>query len=296
MNNCGACEQRTRRGWATILLVAIVFIATAPAAGAQGDELVLGVFPRQGAQMAHEQYGPIARYLSSVLQRVIRLETAKDFDAFWDNVEKQRYDLIHYNQYHYVKSHATVGYEVILRNEEFGKPTMVPALIVRKDSGISSVADLKGKHVVFGGGRTAMVAYIGAKALLAEHGVHDGDYKEQVAVNPLNAVIAVALGQADAAGTGDIALNVSGIAKRVDVTELTVLATGVELPHLPWAARKGLDHTVVEKVQAALVGLDATPDGRKILDDAGVTRFIPARDADYQSCRELIQRVLNESY
>lgn len=296
MNNWDVRGQEQWRGWVVILLVALVLMSAAPGVRAQGDELVLGVFPRQGAQMAHEQYGPVARYLSSVLHRVIRLETAKDFDAFWDNVEKQRYDLIHYNQYHYVKSHATVGYEVILRNEEFGKPTMAPALIVRKDSGISSVADLKGKRVVFGGGRTAMVAYIGAKALLAEQGLQDGDYVEQIAVNPLNAVIAVSLGQADAAGTGDIALNVSGIAKKVDVAELTVLATGIELPHLPWAARKGLDRAVVEKVREALVALDATPDGRKILDDAGVTRFIPARDADYQICRELIQRVLKEAY
>lgn len=296
MNSRDVCVQALCSSWAAMLLIAVALVTAAPAARAQSDELVLGVFPRQGAQMAHEQYGPVARYLSSVLHRVIRLETAKDFDAFWDNVEKQRYDLIHYNQYHYVKSHATVGYEVILRNEEFGKPTMAPALIVRKDSGISRVADLKGKRVVFGGGRTAMVAYIGAKALLAEHGLHDGDYMEQVAVNPLNAVIAVSLGQADAAGTGDIALNVSGIAKKVDVAELMVLDTGVELPHLPWAARKGLDHTVIEKVRDALVGLDATPEGRKILEDAGVTRFIPARDADYQSCRELIQRVLKESY
>lgn len=296
MNNTDVSGHGVWRGWAAILLVAVAFMSAAPVVRAQGDELVLGVFPRQGAQMAHEQYGPVARYLSSVLHRVIRLETAKDFDAFWDNVEKHRYDLIHFNQYHYVKSHATVGYEVILRNEEFGKPTMAPALIVRKDSGISSIADLKGKRVVFGGGRTAMVAYIGAKALLVEHGLNDGDYVEQIAVNPLNAVIAVSLGQADAAGTGDIALNVSGVAKKVDVAELSVLATGVELPHLPWAARKGLDHAVVEKVREALVGLDATPDGRKILVDAGVTRFIPARDVDYQSCRELIQRVLKESY
>lgn len=263
---------------------------------AQQAELVMGVFPRQGAQVAHQQYDATARYLSAVLERTVRLETAKSFDVFWNNVEQERYDLVHYNQYHYVKSHAHVGYKVILRNEELGKATIASVIAVRKDSGFTSVADLKGKRVIFGGGRTALMGFIGVKALLAEHGLQEGDYQVEHAVTPLNAVIAVALRQADAAGTGDVVLSGLGLANKINVDDLMVLAKGPELPQLPWAVRKNLPDDTVNKIRQAMEGLDRTLEGRRILADAGVTRFVGAQDSDYHGCRELVAHVLKEKY
>ena len=246
--------------------------------------------------MAHEQYGALARYLSVVLGRAVRLETARSFDVFWDNVENERYDLVHYNQYHYVKSHASVGYEVFLRNEELGKSTIASAIAVRKDSGITKVTDLKGKRLIFGGGRSALMAFIGVKALLAEHGLQEGDYQEQQAINPLNAVIAMAMRQADAAGTGDVVLIGPGLASKINVRDIVLLAKGPDLPQLPWAVRKHLAAETVNKIRHAMENLNENLEGQKILAKAGVTRFVATRDSDYQVCRELIARVLKEKY
>ena len=54
------------------------------------------------------------------------LVTAKSFAAFWTEVTQRRYDIVHYNQYHYIRSAS--DYEVIAHIEEFGKSTIAGAI------------------------------------------------------------------------------------------------------------------------------------------------------------------------
>lgn len=263
---------------------------------ALSEPFIVGIFPRQGATVVHKQFGALEKYLNVALGREVILETAKDFDTFWENVRHQRYDLVHYNQYHYVKSHKEFGYNAILRNEELGKETMSSALAVTTDSGITEVSQLKGKKIVFGGGRSAMVAYIGVKQLLMAAGLKDGDYAEEHSNNPPNAVLALYVGQADAAGTADSVFNVPAVAQKVQANKLRFLKVGIPLPHLPWAIKSSVDAATRDKLVDALAVLDKSVDGKAILQEAGVSRFIPAKDADYDACRDMIRSVTGEAY
>ena len=260
------------------------------------DPFIVGIFPRQGAMVVHKQFGALEKYLNVALGRDVVLETAKDFDTFWENVRNQRYDLVHYNQYHYVKSHKEFGYEAILRNEELGKETMSSALAISVESGITDVAQLKGKKIVFGGGRSAMVAYIGVKQLLLDAGLKDGDYAEEYSNNPPNAVLALYVGQADAAGTADSVFNVPAVAQKVQANKLRFLKVGIPLPHLPWAVKSSVDPATRAKLVDALAALDKSIDGKSILQEAGVSRFIRAKDSDYDACRDMIRSVTGETY
>ena len=84
-------------------------------------------------------------------------------------MKQNRYDIVHYNSLHYVLS-AKFGYEVFAKNKEFGGSGISPAIIVRKDSGINTAADLKNKTVIFGGGKLAMLAHIGNRLLMLDNG------------------------------------------------------------------------------------------------------------------------------
>ena len=83
--------------------------------------LVMGVFPRRNATTTIKLFTPVTEYLSEKLGREVQLETAKDFRSFWQKVLLQRYDIVHFNQYHYIKTHDKKIYRAILQNEEFGK-------------------------------------------------------------------------------------------------------------------------------------------------------------------------------
>lgn len=260
------------------------------------DPLLIGIFPRENATTTHYKFAALARYLSNTLQREIRIETGRDFEGFWKGVEEQRYDLVHFNQYHYVKSHAQFGYNVIAKNEERGKATIAPIIAVRADSAIAEIAALRGRRVIFGGGPSAMVAYIGAKALLKRAGLRDTDYITETAINPPSAVIAMYMEEVAAAGIGEMVLDLPTAGRRIDASEIRILARGDEIPQLPWAVKGTIDTAWVRRIRAALLNLVKAEEGREILRDVGVTGFVDAEDWEFDICRRLIMDVLSEQY
>jgi phosphonate transport system substrate-binding protein len=195
-----------------------------------------------------------------------------------------------------VKSHKEQGYQAIVRNVEQGQATLGAALLVRADSGIDSIADLKGKKIVFGGDRTAMQAYVTATYLLRRGGLRKGDYLEEFAKNPPNAVMAVHFKQADAAGAGDHVLAMPMLAKQIDTSQLKYLVKGEPLPHLPWAVKGSMAPDLRQVIQQAMTQLNRSPEGQAILRQMGYDGFLPTSDGDYDKHRHIISEVLGEAY
>lgn len=278
---------------AVAVLFALLSLTTPPAAAE--EPLILGIFPRVTATTVHDAFGPLTKYLSNELGREVKLETTKDQNAFAEAIASKRYDIVHFNQLNYVESHQKYGYDVIAINEEFGKATVAGALVVRKDSGIKSVADLRGKTIVFGGGPKAMVAYIANVALLQHAGLKRGDYKEEFAKSPVNAMTAVFHKQAIAGGTGDIGLKAQAGNEVLDVDELSILAVGEQLPHVPWAVKTSLGPDLSKKIQDALLKVKSSKDGAEILKAARVTNLLPAKDSDFDPVRKMIKEVADDT-
>ncbi|GBD98927.1 ABC transporter, phosphonate, periplasmic substrate-binding protein [bacterium BMS3Abin07] len=260
------------------------------------DVIKMAIFPRRPALVTERMFSPLAQYLSSKIGEKVELVVSKNFRTFWGGVKKGEYDIVHYNQYHYVKSHKEFGYNVFVKNEEFGSAEINAAIVVRKDSGINTISDLKGKKIVFGGGRMAMQSYIGATHILITNGLKKGDYIESFAINPPSSVFAVFNKMADAGGVGEIVLTLPIVKKRIDVNQIKVLASGEKLPMLCWGVKKGMDKKLIAKIQKAMIELKNNKKGRKILKSAGVTAFLPATDKEYDPVRRVVKEVLNEDY
>ena len=266
-------------------------IALGAAHGAlAGDALVMGVFPRFSASETTTRYAPLADHLALQLGRRVSIVTSKDFHSFWQGVEEQRYEIVQYNQLQYIRSAR--NYQVIAHNKEFGKSTLAGVLYVRKDSGITDLAQLKGRTVLFGGGEDAMIGYIAPMYMLLQSGLKKDDIKPQFAVNPINSVIGVYHRQADAAGSGDNVIGQPVLKKAIDPSQLTALATSEQLLHLPWAVKRTMPAKLRDSVQAALVSLEGTEEGRQVLKSALLTGIGKAEDKDYDPHRRLVKAVL----
>ena len=277
-----------------LLCLLCAFSSASLVAMEQQEPLVLGVFPRRSVQATTEIFTPLVKYLSRKLNREVRLETTHDFASFWDMVEHKRYDIVHFNQYHYLRSHKELGYQVIAQNEEFGQSKIAGAIVVRTDSGINSLQDLRGKKIVFGGDRLAMQAYIAASYLLRQAGLKPGDYFEQFALNPPKAAIATFYQQAVAAGTGDHVLQLPRVKGEIDIDKMKYLAIGQPLAHLPWAVKAELPSKVTQDIASLLIGLNQQLEGKEILKQLQLTNILPANDSDYNDHRHIIKTVLNE--
>ena len=277
--------------WVRIVpLLWLIATAAIPVAQAADAPLTLGVFPRLSAVDTTTRYAPLAGHLTERLGRKINLVTSKDFQSFWSGVEEQRYEIVQYNQYHYIRSAR--NYRVIAHNKEFGKSTIAGVLYVRKDSGIADLAQLRGRTVLFGGGEDAMIAYIAPVYLMLQAGVKKEEFKSRFAVSPLNSVIAVYHKQADAAGSGDGVLEQPAVKNAINTDELTALAVSEQLLHLPWAVKRTMPARLRESIQSVLVGLENSEAGKKVLKAAVLTGVGKAEDKDYEPHRKMVRAVL----
>lgn len=286
-----------------VLLVSL-FLALNPVKNAGADnhnihsntllnkqELVVGIFPRRDSVTTMRLFRPLQDYLSERLNLKVRIETTANFDSFNQRLYQNRYDMVHLNQYQYVKAHDDLGYQVILQNEEFGQASIRGAIYVRKDSGIGKVADLKGKDILFGGGEQAMMSYIVPTFLLNQHGLEKSDYHERFSNNPPNAVLATYLKQTEAAGAGAIVMQLPMVRKRIEPDALTYLTVSQPLAHLPWAVHKDMSASLRNRIRQLLIDLSHSKNGIAILKAARLTAFNPATEDNYTRHREIIDVV-----
>ena len=274
------------------LICLLVAMALAPAARAADHFLVMGIFPRYNATETTTRYSPLAEYLQQRLGRKILLETSKDFQSFWHGIEERRYDLVQYNQYHYLRS--AKAYQVIAHNKEFGKSTMAGALYVRKDSGITSLAQLRGRTIMFGGGQDAMISYIAPVYMMLQAGVKKDDFKSQFAVTPINSVFGVYHKQADAAGSADNALGQPVVRGAINTDELVTLAVSEQLLQLPWAVKRNMSAQLREAIRSSLIDLENSEAGKSVLKTALLTGIGKADDKDYEPHRKMVRAVMGE--
>lgn len=258
--------------------------------------LEFGVLPRRNIKLTFRLFTPLAEHLSDVLGRRVKLTTSSNFRQFWQNIQSLRYDIVHFNQYHYIVANQLYGYQVILKNQEQGRDTVAGTLMVRKDSGISQITDLKGRTILFGGGKMAMQSYIAPRWLLQQNGLNKGDFIEKIALNPINAILSTYHKQADAAGCGDVVAELETVTSQIDTTQMRVLAKTEQLPHLPWAIKYNLPETQRLEIQQSLSQLSASTQGRSILRNAQLTDLIPAMDNDYDVHRKIIRDIYGTDY
>jgi len=274
----------------SLIFASILGIFSIPALA----DINMGVFPRRPVAVTHKAFKPLAEKLSKELGEKVNLIVAKNFKEFWKGVKSKKYDLVHYNQYHYLLSHKDGSYNVILANEEFGNKNVAGALTVRADSGINSVADLKGKTILFGGGKKAMGSYIAPTAILKKAGLTAGkDYTVKFSKNPPSAVIGVYNKAADAAGSGNVILKIKTVNKKTDVSQLKILAESDPFVHLTWSVKSSMAADKIQKIQSIMTSLKGSDDA--VLKAAKVTNFHKATDADYNKVREIVKFALGES-
>jgi phosphonate transport system substrate-binding protein len=273
-----------------------VLVASMISAQAMAD-IKLGVFPRWPADVTYKAFKPLADRLSKELGEKVELVVPTSFKKFWKGVKNNEFDLVHFNQYHYIKSHKELGYRVIVANEEFGSKQLSGAISVRKDSGIKNVAELRGHVILFGGSRKAMGSFIAPTAILKKAGLREGkDYAVNYAANPPGAVIGVFNGGATAAGSGDVILHLTANTKQINADDMKIIAESEPYTQLPWAVKANMPEAKAEKIQAIMTSLKNSEEGKAILKAAKVTDFFAVTDADYAKVREITKYAIGEDY
>jgi phosphonate transport system substrate-binding protein len=173
-----------------------------------------------------------------------------------------------------------------------GKTSYTSRFYVRKDSGLKSLEELRGKTIAFvDPGSTS--GYVYPMVTLIKKGlVTNRDPKSffkdaMFAGTHEAALLALLNGSVDAVASFDLAPQ-QYLKEKERVERITHVAETDPIPEAGMCVREGLDPGLVKKLTDSLMAFNA-PQYRSILKDFyGIDGFAPARDSDYNPVREAI--------
>jgi len=254
-------------------------------------ELKFGFTPVLSEPEMRAEFEPLMVYLSHALVQKVTLYIAKDYGDLRTQMENGSVDIGSFSPFAYVDAVRGGRIRIIAQSIIEGSATYRGIIVARKNSGLKSIADLKGKRFAFVDPKSAS-GYVYPRALLIEAGVNPDNYfKETIFAGSHDRVIAAILsGRVDAGAIYDGAL---GVAQRsgVPVENLITLIRTEPIPHDAIAVRVGLDEALAGRIQLALTNLDKTDEGRRViaLSKKKLTGHIIAKDSTFDVVRRTAQ-------
>lgn len=249
---------------------------------------IFGVHPLHNPKKLFDVYQPLVDYLNANLGDVkIKLEASRNYPAFDKKLFSGHFDFALPNPYQTVES-TKHGYKI------FGKMAddfnFRGIIIVRKDSNIHQVSDLKGKSVSYPA-PTALAATMMPQRYLYDHGIDiNRDIKNLYVGSQESSIMNAYLKKSAAASTWPppwIAFqkNRPEVAKKLKVMWQTK-----PLPNNGLVAKKNIDSALLNKIAALIFNLHTTQEGQKILKPMELSRFEKADDDTYKPVKLFLEK------
>ncbi|HXX81681.1 MAG TPA: phosphate/phosphite/phosphonate ABC transporter substrate-binding protein, partial [Thermodesulfovibrionales bacterium] len=256
--------------------------------GERGHSLRFGVVPLQEPSVMFRKFSPLSEYLTKKLNRKVDLKVAIDMEGAVNDIGQNVTQLCAMGPANYIEASGKFGLRVIARALRKGKPFHRAAIIVRADSSIQSVKDLKGKSFAFVSPKSA-TGHIAPLATLKDGGitVHDLTYYEFLG-NHDKVAKAVLSGDFEAGGL------MEETAESHRGGGLRVLQFSPEIPEFNVCSNPSVDEKTVNAVRDALISLDISrADDAEVLSSLGkdCTGFVAAEESDYTIFKEKIQGI-----
>lgn len=261
-----------------ILLSLILLCAPVGAA-----EHSFSIVPQQSPSKTAKIWGPLLNHIGKQTGHTLKLKTYRSIPEFEDALSLGSSDLSYMNPYHYTVFHDRSGYQALAKAKN---KRIKGILVVKKDSPIQTVAELEGNKLAFPS-PAAFAASILIRGWLRQQdikftptyvGSHDSSY--------LN----VAQGRFVAGG--GVMRTFNNMKPRVR-DKLRILHSTPEYTPHAIAAHSRVPASVVQAIQNALLNMDRTEDGRKIVKGLKVKGWEKASNSDWDDVRALGMSELN---
>lgn len=254
--------------------------------------LQIGLIPERNIFEQMERYEPLAAYLSKKTGTKIKLNVLTRYGNIIDNFTSMNLDGAFFGSFTYTLAHAKLGVVPIARPENpDGTSTYYGMIFVRKDSGIKSAKDMKGKVFAFVDKATT-AGHLLPLAFFKENGIDDYRtfFKETYFTGTHDdAIYDVLNKRADiGAAKNTIFYSLSDKDERIE-NDLVILKRSPDVPQNGLAVRKDLDDSIKKKLKKALLGMHKEEEGSRVLRYFGATRFIDNSDDDYAAVYKYVK-------
>lgn len=267
------------------------FAAKAPLAS---REYVFAIHPLHNPVRLFEIYQPVIDYLNrSIPGTTFRLEASRNYEEFEKKLYARQLDFALPNPYQTLKS-LDHGYHVIAKMGDDAKFTGV--ILIRRDSGIQKLADLKGKKVSYPA-RTALAATLMPQYYFQTHGLDvNRDIENLYVGSQESSIMNVYLGNVAAGATWPLPWEAfqkehPEMARELDLKWETepMINNGV-------VARDDVPAPLAAQVAQLLDTLHAYEEGKTLLARMPLSRFELADDRRYRAIEDFLRKFSRTVY
>lgn len=262
----------------------------------ESDCITYAYLPQYSHRESYTRHSLLINYLRKETGLNIQQIFPATFDEHITMVGQNKIDISFSNPFTYVKLASHYGAKAFARIVEAeGQDKFSGQIICRADNAsILNISDCRNKRWIAVDSASAG-GFLFPLALFDAHGITFKDFKE-IAFTPgpggkqEKVILSVYNGQYDFGTIREGSLSV--LANKIDVGKIRIVATTEAYPGWVYCARKNLDRITLEKLKQALVKLDIRkPEHGKILEAAHFIKVIPSNDSDFDSVRQLADRV-----
>jgi len=255
-------------------------------------EYIFGVHPLHNPQRLHEVFSPLMDYLSKNIEGAsFKLEASRNYAAYDKKLYAQKFDFALPNPFQTVNS-IEKGYKI------FGKMSddhnFRGIILIRKDSGIKKIEDLKGKIVSYPA-PTALAATMMPQYYIQTHGVDVmTEIDNRYVGSQESSIMNVFLKHSSAAATWPlpwIALS----RERPDIAESLIVKWKTEpLPNNGLVVKPDVSEDIVRQVAELLFNLHSKTEGKAMLNKMELSAFESANNETYLSVTEFLEKFSKE--
>ena len=261
------------------VLLAGGFILTAASAA---EPLRVSAIPDEAPTELIRKFQPLGAYLEKELGRPVVFTPVNDYAAVVEALAAGKIDLAWLGGFTFVQARLRTGnaMPIVQRAED---EQFTSKFIASVSSGISKMADMRGKTFAFGS-PSSTSGHLMPRHFLNQNGIDpDIDFKNLAFSGAHDATVAwVASGKVDAG-----ALNASVWDKlveqgKVDQSKVKVIWTTPPYYDYNWTVRGDLDKDLVRKLTAAFLKLDSNnPEHAEILKLQRASKYVATKPENY---------------
>jgi phosphonate transport system substrate-binding protein len=271
----------------TVLIIMVTIILTG-CSQEKEEVIIMGFVPMRDGDKLIESVEPLAQLLSEEIGIPVKAFTATNYVGVVEGLGSGAVDFGFIPPFAYVLANSENNAQVILtalnRN---GEPHYRSQFLVRKNSGINSFEDIKGKRVAFVD-PSSTSGYLFPAAHLKGLGFDlERDINYLYAGGHDKGLQLLLNGDVDVATTSvDVRVRFQNEFPTA-LEETEVLGYTDYIPNISVTVRGDMEEELVEKIKRGLLNIAKHPQGGELLKDLfNMYGFIEAKDSDYDVIRE----------
>jgi phosphonate transport system substrate-binding protein len=260
----------------------------APGAAHGQQAFRVTTIPEEAASEQLRKFAPLVRYLERQLGTKVEFTPVSDYPAAVEALVNRQVELVWFGGFTFVQAKIRSGDKIIPIAQREEDTQFRSVFIAQTNSGIKSLADLKGRNVSFGS-QSSTSGHLMPRNFLLEAGINpERDFKRVAFSGAHDATIAsVVSGRVDGAALDITVWRKFLDERKVDTGKVNVFYTTPPYYNYNWSVHADMPAAQRERVTKALLALSMNdPEGKEILTLARATKYVPTRAENYRGLEQ----------